>query len=55
MVLRILPEMLYGPTDLLLSIAANFFLIILVLMAKGSYELARCICVMLRSQLNTEE
>jgi hypothetical protein len=40
---------------LFLPNAANFFLIILVIMAKGSPELARSVCWMLRSQLNTEE
>jgi hypothetical protein len=44
-----------GPTDLFLPIAANLFLMILVLMAKGSPDLARRICGILRSQLNTEE
>jgi hypothetical protein len=52
---KISPETLCGPTDLFLPIAANFFLMILVLMAKGSPELARCICGVLRSQLNTGE
>jgi hypothetical protein len=42
---RISPETLSGPTDLFLPIAANFFLMILVLMAKGSPELARSICL----------
>jgi hypothetical protein len=45
---KISPETLSGPTDLFLPIAANFFLMILVLIVKGSPELARCI--MLRSQ-----
>jgi hypothetical protein len=44
-----------GTTDLLLPIAANIPVMILVLMAKGSHELAHCICVMLRSELYTEE
>jgi hypothetical protein len=48
-------ETLSGLTDLFFPIAANFFLIILVLMVKGCPELARCICGMLLSQLNTEE
>jgi hypothetical protein len=48
-------QTLSGPTDFFLPIAVNFFLMILLLMAKGSPELARCICGMLRSQLNTEE
>jgi hypothetical protein len=48
------PETLSGPTDLVLSVAANLFLMILVLMAKGSPELAPCTCGMLRPQLNTE-
>jgi hypothetical protein len=52
---KISPETLSGPTDLFLTIDANFFLIILVLFAKGSPKLARCICGMLLSQLNTEE
>jgi hypothetical protein len=51
---KILPETLSDPTDLFLPIAANFFLTILVLRAKGSPELASCICGMLSSQLNTE-
>jgi hypothetical protein len=42
-------------TDLFLSIAANFFLMISILMAKASPELVHCICGMLRSQLNAEE
>jgi hypothetical protein len=33
---KILPETLPGPTVLFLPIAANFFLMILVLMMKGS-------------------
>jgi hypothetical protein len=52
---RISPQTLSGPTDLLLPIAANLFLMILVLMAKGSRELAHCICETLHSELNTEE
>jgi hypothetical protein len=47
------PEPLSGPIDLFLPIIANLFLVILVLMAKGSPELAHCICGMLGSQLNT--
>jgi hypothetical protein len=50
---RISPETLSGPTDLFLPITANFFLMILILKAKGSAELERCICGMLLSQLNT--
>jgi hypothetical protein len=52
---RISPDTLSGPTDLFLPISANSFLMILVLTAKGAPELARSICGMLRSQLNTEE
>jgi hypothetical protein len=46
------PETLSG---LFKRIADNLFLMILVLMAKDSPELARCICGMLCSQLNTKE
>jgi hypothetical protein len=49
------PEMLSGPTDLFLPIAANLFLIILVLTAKGSPVMTCCICGILRSRLNVEE
>jgi hypothetical protein len=52
---KISPETLSGPTDLDLPMAANFFLMILVLIAKCFPELARCICGMLRSPLNTKE
>jgi hypothetical protein len=52
---KISPETLSGPTDLFLPIAANFFQMILKLMAKGSPEFWRCICGMLHSQLNTED
>jgi hypothetical protein len=38
---KISPETLSDSTDLLLRIVANFFLMILVLIAKGSPELAR--------------
>jgi hypothetical protein len=48
------PETLSGPADLFLPIAVNL-LMILVLMARGSHEVANCICEMLRSQLNTGE
>jgi hypothetical protein len=37
------PEKLSGPFDLFLPIAANIFLMISVLMAKSSPELAHCI------------
>jgi hypothetical protein len=49
---RISPETLSGPIDLFLPIAANLFLMTLVLMLKGSPELGHCTCGMLRSQLN---
>jgi hypothetical protein len=52
---RISPETLSGRIDLFLPIAANLFLMILLLMAKGSPELAHCTCGMLRWQLNTVE
>jgi hypothetical protein len=41
-------EILSGPTDLFLPIAAIIFPMMLVLMVKGSPELARCICGMLQ-------
>jgi hypothetical protein len=37
---KISPETLSGPIDFFLPIAVNFFLMILLLMAKGSPELA---------------
>jgi hypothetical protein len=52
---KILPEALSDPADLFLPNAANLFIIILVLMAKGSHESSQCVYVMLRSQLNTEK
>jgi hypothetical protein len=48
-------QTLSGPTDLFLPIAANLLLMISVLMAKGSHELAHCIYEILLSELNTEE
>jgi hypothetical protein len=51
---RISPETPSGPIDFF-PMAANLFLMILVLIAKGSPELEHSICWMLRSQLNTEE
>jgi hypothetical protein len=50
-----LPETLSGPTDFLLPITANSFLTILVLISKGSHELAQCICENLHSELSAEE
>ena len=52
---RISPETLSGRSDLFLPLAANLFLMILVLMEEGSPELVHFICRMLRSQLNTDE
>jgi hypothetical protein len=49
------PETQPGPTDLFLPNVADLFLMTLVLMVKGSLDLAHCTCRMLRSQLNTEE
>jgi hypothetical protein len=52
---RISRETLSDPIDLFMAIAANLFLMILVLMAKGAPELVHCTCGMLRSQPNTED
>jgi hypothetical protein len=49
------PETLSSPTDLFLPIAANFLLMILVLMENGSQESTHCICGILCPELNTEE
>jgi hypothetical protein len=49
------PQMLSGPTGLCLHITANIILMILVLMVKGSRELAHYICDILCSEMNTEE
>ena len=52
---RISPEILSGPIDLFFSGRCYpFSLITLILMVKGSPELAHCICGMLPSPLNTE-
>jgi hypothetical protein len=48
---RIPPEMLSGPTDLIQPITAYLFSMIVILMLKGSHELAHCICGILHSQL----
>jgi hypothetical protein len=52
---RISPEMLSGLTDLFLPITSNIFLMILVLISRGSHMLGSCICDMLCSLLNTKE
>jgi hypothetical protein len=52
---RISPETLSGHTYFFLPIAANLLLLILVLMAKGSHELAQCICEIVRSEMNADE
>jgi len=41
---RISPEIPSGPIDLFFPIAATLYLMIFVSMAKGSPELAHCIC-----------
>ena len=51
---RISPETPSGHIDLFLPIAASCFVILLMLIVKGSPEFSDCICWILRSQLNTE-
>jgi hypothetical protein len=46
-------ETLCGSTDLFLPVDSN--LLIMILLAKGSQELAHCICEILSLELNTEE
>ena len=48
------PGMPSGPTDLLLPIIANRFLMLLILIVKGLFEWVEFISGMFRSQLKTE-
>jgi len=52
---RISPETQSGPTDLFFPITAVLFLMILVSMVKGSFEVLPCIFGILPSLLNTDE
>ena len=52
---RISPESLSSLFDLFSPIAANRFLMIIVLAAKGLPAFVHCVCGMLRSLLNAEE
>jgi hypothetical protein len=54
-IFRISPEIPAIPIDLFFPIVLTLVLMIFVSVVKGSPELARCICWMLPSLLNTEE